>query len=52
MATHSSILIRKIAWTEEPGRLWGHKIVGHDLTTKQQQPEFLLLLAILVYKLL
>ena len=28
MATHSSILVWKIPWTEEPGRLyspWGHK---------------------------
>jgi len=22
MATHSSIVARKIPWTEEPGRLW------------------------------
>ena len=36
MATHSSILAWEIPWTEELG-LWGHKIVGHDLTTKQQQ---------------
>ena len=40
MATQSSIL----AW-EVPGErslvgysLWGHKRVGHDLTTKQQPP--------------
>ena len=27
MATHSSILVLKIPWTEEPGELslWGHK---------------------------
>ena len=25
MATHSSILAWRIPWTEEPGRLWGHK---------------------------
>ena len=27
MATHSSILARKIPWTEKPGELcpWGHK---------------------------
>ena len=25
MATHSSILSWRILWTEEPGRLWGHK---------------------------
>jgi len=41
-ATHSSILTWEIPWTEEPGgfshkRAWGHKTVGHDLATKQQQ---------------
>ena len=32
MATHSSILDRKIPWTEEPGRLQttGSQRVGHD----------------------
>ena len=25
MATHFSTLAWKIPWTEEPGRLWGHK---------------------------
>ena len=32
MATHSSILARKIPWTEEPGRLQsvGSQRVGHD----------------------
>ena len=32
MATHSSILAWKIAWTEEPGRLqsMGLQRVGHD----------------------
>ena len=32
MATHSSILAWKIAWTEEPGGLWsmGSQRVGHD----------------------
>ena len=31
-ATHSSILARRTAWTEEPGRLRsvGSKRVGHD----------------------
>ena len=32
MATHSSILIWKISWTEEPGG-WqsvGSRIIGHD----------------------
>ena len=36
MATHSNILVWEIPWTEETGRLWGHKRVGHDLMTKQQ----------------
>ena len=39
MATHSSILAWEIPWTEEPGglyrSLWGHKTVGHNLSTKQ-----------------
>ena len=32
MATHSSILARKIPWTEEPGGLWsiGSQRVGHN----------------------
>ena len=32
MATHSSILSRRIPWTEEPGRLqsMGLQRVGHD----------------------
>ena len=32
MATHSIILVWKIPWTEEPGRLQstGSKRVGHD----------------------
>ena len=32
MATHSSILSRKIPWTEDPGRLqsMGSQRVGHD----------------------
>ena len=32
MATHSSILVWKIPWTEEPGRLqsMGPQRVGHD----------------------
>ena len=32
MATHSSILIWRITWTEEPGGLqsWSHKRVGCD----------------------
>ena len=37
MAAHSSILVRKIPWTEEPGGLQsrGHKSIGHDSMTKQ-----------------
>ena len=32
MATHSSILARKIPWAEDPGRLqsMGSQIVGHN----------------------
>ena len=32
MATHSSIVARRIPWTEEPGRLqsMGSQRVGHD----------------------
>ena len=30
MATHSSILAWRVPWTEEPGRLQGHK--GSDIT--------------------
>ena len=39
MATHSSILAWEIPWTEELDGLQfrGHKRVGRDLTTKQQQ---------------
>ena len=43
MATHSSILAWEIPWTEEPGgplqaiSPWGHKRVGCDLVTRQQQ---------------
>ena len=43
MATHSSILVWEIPWTEEPGRLqsMGLQRVGYDLATKQQQPVIL-----------
>ena len=36
MATHSSILVWKIPWTEEPDRLLskGSQRVGHDWATK------------------
>ena len=39
MATHSSILAGRIAWTEEPGGLqsMGSQRVGYTLRTKQQQ---------------
>ena len=39
MATHSSILVWEIPWTEEPDRLqsMGLQRLGHDLTTEQQQ---------------
>ena len=39
MATHSGILMCRIPWTEEPGRLQsiGLQRVGHSLETKQQQ---------------
>ena len=38
MATHSSILVWTISWTEEPGRLQslGLQNMGHNLVTKQQ----------------
>ena len=39
MATHSSVLIWEIPWTEEPDRLWsmGSQRVRLDLATKWQQ---------------
>ena len=42
MATHSNILVWKIPWTEEPGRLqsMGSQRAGHYLETKQQQRSF------------
>ena len=44
MATHSSILVWEIPWTEDlvvciP---WGHKRVRHNFMTKQQQIPLLL----------
>ena len=35
MATHSSIFVWRISWTEESGRLWsmGLQRVGHDWAT-------------------
>ena len=43
MATHSNAW--EIPWTEEPGGLvfMGLQRVGHDLTTKQQQQQYILL---------
>ena len=39
MVIHSSILARKISWTEEPGGTTVHRVtrVGHNLASKQQQ---------------
>ena len=41
IATHSSILARKIPWTEGRGELrsMGSQRVGHELVTEQQQWE-------------
>ena len=36
MAAHPTILSWEIPWIEEPGRLWCHKRVRHNLTTKQR----------------
>ena len=38
MATHSSILVGEILWTEDPGGLWsmGSQTVRHELTTMQE----------------
>ena len=38
VATHSSILVWEIPWTEEPGRpqFMGSQRVRHDLVTEQQ----------------
>jgi len=44
IATHSGIIARSISQTEEPGGLqsmpWGHKRVGYNLATKEQQQHF------------
>ena len=39
MATHSSILVWEIPWTDEPGRLKsiGLQRIRHDLATKQSK---------------
>ena len=39
MATHSSIFVWEISWTEEPGGLWGHKksdMIEHTLVVHSQ----------------
>ena len=38
MATHSSILVWEIPWTEDPGGYspWGRRKVRHNFATKQQ----------------
>ena len=36
MATHSSLLVWRIPWTEEPGRLWDLKRGQHDWVTKHE----------------
>ena len=43
MATHSSILVWEILWTEEPGGLQSMKPqrVEYNLVTKQQQQMFI-----------
>ena len=39
MASHASILVWRILWTEEPGQLQSmvQKIIRHDLATAQHQ---------------
>ena len=39
MATHSSILVWRIPWTEEPGglQIMGLQRVGHNFVTKQKK---------------
>ena len=51
MATHSSILVCRTSWTEEPGGLQfkGSQRVRRDLAIKQQQQLKLLLLSEFVY---
>ena len=40
MTTHSSILVWKVPWTEEPGRLQskGLQIVGYNRVTELTEP--------------
>ena len=44
MIIHSSVLARKIPWTEVPGRLqsMGFQRVRHNLATKKQQQKILM----------
>ena len=39
IAAHSSVLTRRIPWTEEPGRLWslGSRRVGRELVTEHHR---------------
>ena len=50
MATHSSILARRIPWTEEPGGLQstGSQRVGHDLATSLHFTSALPLLSLVI----
>ena len=43
METHSSIIVWKIPWTEEPGGLQstGLQRIRHNLVTKQQKDKYL-----------
>ena len=57
MAMHSSILAWRIAWTEEPGRLWsiGSQRVSHDRSNLAQHMDpfsYLPLLMLLLLQLL
>ena len=52
MVTHSSILVWRIPWTEEPSRLqpMGSQRVGHNLGTKPPSNIFILVPSLLVQK--
>ena len=54
MATHSSILVWEIPWTEEPGRLrsTGLQGVGHNLATKQPQKQLNVIMVVTEHLLL
>ena len=54
MATSPVFLPRKTPWTKKKkktlhGRPWGHKRVGHNLATKQQQLTLLVKLEFLFF---